>query len=181
MNSENNLNGAYIEPSDDTEGAVERPDAMYAVLVAVTGDTLLVPNIAVAEAISRDNLQIVEGPPWLLGIVNWSSRRVPIIRFETLNSGGEKLMPGTRDRLLILQAVSSQIGSGLFGIVAEGYPHLLSLNRDAVISAPLRANDRPDMVMARARIANQEVAIPNFDSIELELAQVVEVMEVGAA
>lgn len=151
-------------------------EQLYAVLVAVAGDTLLVPNIAVAEAVSREGLQPTQGPPWLLGLLNWGGRRVPVIRFETLNGTAPQAMPARRDRLLVLQAVSNRLGSGLFAIVAEGYPHLVSLSRGAVQPAPLRESDRSELVAARARIAGQEVAIPDFDAIEHALAQAIELL-----
>lgn len=165
------MSGFQDEPP---AAATDADEQIYAVLIAVIGDTLLVPNRAVAEAVPRDGLQPVDGPAWLLGIVNWGGRRVPVIRFETLNGGGPQTMPGRRDRILVMQAAGDRLSSGLFGIVAEGYPHLVSLNRAAIVAAPLRPNDRAPLIAARARIANQEVLIPDFDAVELELAQALE-------
>ena len=55
-------------------------DELYAVLMSVHDDTLLLPNAAVAEVLARDALQASDGgPEWLAGHCDWNSRRVPVV------------------------------------------------------------------------------------------------------
>jgi chemosensory pili system protein ChpC len=151
------------------------PDQVYAVLVQVLADTLLIPNLAVADVVPRIGLQSVRGSPqWFDGVLNWQGRKVPVARFEVLNGAPASAQPGRRARVLILNATGSRIPSGVFGILTESHPHLVTLNRVALQSAALRDGDRADLVVARARIANQEAAIPNFDRLENELAGVLD-------
>jgi chemosensory pili system protein ChpC len=59
------------------------PQQLYAVLVALQSDTLLLPNLAVAEVVALEGLRPISGaPPWFAGMVNWQGRELPIARFE---------------------------------------------------------------------------------------------------
>ena len=37
--------------------------------------------------------------------------------------------------------------------------------------APLRDSDRPELLLTRARVANQEALIPDLDMVEAEIAR----------
>jgi len=148
-------------------------EQIYAVLMAIGGDTLLLPNTAVAEVVARDAVEAApEGsPPWLVGYCDWNNRRVPVVSFEVAN-GGVRVEDSRRARVVVLNSFGSYLPSGLFAVVSQGYPHLVTLNRAAVKSLPLRASDRPELTLARVRIASQEAAIPDLGAIEAEIARV---------
>jgi chemosensory pili system protein ChpC len=145
-------------------------DELYAVLMAVHDDTLLLPNSAVAEVLARDALRPAGGgPDWLAGFCDWNSRRVPAIRFEMLNGGARGGDP-RRERIVVLHSLGRAIPGGCIALVALGYPHLVTLNRAAMHPMALDATDREALVLARARIASQVVLIPDFEAVEVEIA-----------
>lgn len=146
-------------------------DQLHAVLLALDGETLLLPNSAVAEVASRERVQpIAHAPAWLLGTLDWSNRRVPVVRFELLN-GMTLGEPTRRERVVVLQSVGVHVQNGLFAVVAQGYPHLITLNRPALQPAPMRETDRKDLVLSRVRIASQDAVIPDFEVVEADLAR----------
>lgn len=147
-------------------------EQLYAVLIAVHQDTLLLPNTAVAEVLARDALQGADAgaPSWLAGHCDWSNRRVPVVRFEHLNGASPPADP-RRERLVVLNSLGRHLPSGQLAIVAHGYPHLVTLNRSALRNVPLRESDRDDLVLSRVRIANQEALIPSLEQIEAEIAR----------
>lgn len=146
-------------------------DQLQAVLLALDGETLLLPNSAVAEVAARDRVQpAVQGPEWLVGALDWNNRRVPVIRFEILN-GLTLVEPTRRERVVVIQSFGVHVQNGLFAVITQGYPHLISLNRSALQSVPLRETDRPDLVLSRVRIASQQAVIPDFSVIEADLAR----------
>ncbi|AXQ29832.1 chemotaxis protein CheW [Solimonas sp. K1W22B-7] len=148
-------------------------EQIYAVLIALEGDTLLLPNAAVAEVVARDALQPAESgaPAWLAGYCDWNNRRVPVISFETANGSGRNA-ESRRARVVVLNSFGTHLPSGLLAIVSQGYPHLVTLNRPAVKPLELRPTDRADLVLARVRIANQEAAIPDLTALEAEISRV---------
>ena len=154
--------------------ATAAPDQVYAVLVQILADSLLVPNLAVADVVPRTDLTPIAGsPPWVDGLITWQSRRVPVVRFEVANGAPASVPPGRRARVLIVNTTTRDLEAGVFGIVIEGNPHLVTLNRVALQPTELRENDHQELVAARVRIANQEAAIPNFERLERELSQIV--------
>ncbi|SFF54889.1 chemosensory pili system protein ChpC [Fontimonas thermophila] len=145
-------------------------EQVYAVLMALHEDVLLLPNAAVAEVLARDALQRGDrGHEWLLGHCEWNNRRVPVVRFEVLNGGRDAGDP-RRERIVVLNSVGRHLPSGQLAIVTQGYPHLVTLNRAAMQPVELDAADRSDLVLSRVRIANQVALIPDLETLEAEIA-----------
>lgn len=148
-------------------------EELYAVLISLAGDTLLLPNAAVAEVVSAERItRSPDGaPPWLTGHLSYNGRELPVVQFEALNGAAR---PGDtrRTRLAIVHAITERVRSGQYAIVCQGYPHLVTLNRAALRSEPLVSTDREDVVLARVGIANTSALIPNLEAIEAQLAQV---------
>jgi len=145
---------------------------IYAVLVTLPNDTLLLPNSAVAEVLSSDRLQAAGGdaPAWLAGTVPHEGQQVPVVQFEALN-GGARTEPTRRTRIAIVHGITGALRAGRFGVLCQGYPHLVTLNRAATRNTAQLDSDRKDLVLSRVRIANTAAAIPDFDVLEAELAQ----------
>lgn len=146
---------------------------LYTVLVSLGTDTLLLPNAAVSEVVSAERIQPppANAPAWYAGRVAHQNLSVPVVRFEVLN-GGTKLGDVKRTRLAIVHTVTDRLRTGLYAIVCQGYPHLVTLNRAALKLEPRLERDRKDLVLSRVSIANTTALIPNIEAIELMLAQV---------
>ncbi len=146
-------------------------DDVYAVLVSLTSDTLLLPNAAVAEVISADGIDppAAGAPAWLAGRATYNNRQVSVIRFEALN-GSVPAGDTRRTRLAVIQPLTGQLRTGQYAIVCQGYPHLVTLNRQALKKEDLVSTDNVDMVLTRVSIANTNALIPNLETIEKVLA-----------
>lgn len=147
-------------------------EELYAVLVALTGDTLLLPNPAVAEVVSAERLERAApgGPSWLAGRILYNNRHLPVIQFERLNGGAGRAEESRRTRLAIVNVITEKVHAGQYAIVCQGYPHLVTLNRKAMRSEPRQRGDVDAMVLARVGIANTNALIPNLEAVEAQLA-----------
>lgn len=147
-------------------------EELYAVLVSLAGDTLLLPNAAVAEVVTPDRMVPAPdgAPPWLAGTVPYNNRPLPVVQFEMLNGGGRPERT-RRTRLAVVHAISDRVRAGHYAIVCQGYPHLVTLNRTALRKEPLVSTDQEGVVLARVSIANTSALIPNLEAIEAQLAQ----------
>ena len=147
-------------------------EELYAVLISLAGDALLLPNAAVAEVVSPERIvRSADGaPPWLAGRLAYNGRQIPVVQFEALN-GSARPENTRRTRLAIVHAITEQVRSGQYAIVCQGYPHLVTLNRAALRKEPLVSTDQEDIVLARVGIANTSAVIPNLEALELRLAQ----------
>ena len=144
-------------------------EELYAVMIALAGDTLVLPNSAVAEVASTDAMiKHDQQPEWLLGYYNWNARRVPVLSLEVLN-GAARPPHSRRERVIVVNSLGTRLAGGVVAFLAQSYPHLITLNRAAIRSLPLRSADRADLILTRVKIANSEALIPDFEMIETEL------------
>lgn len=142
---------------------------LYCVLIALADDTLLLPNAAIAETVGQDALTVNEAEPhWLAGTLQWNRRALSVIRFETLN-GAAPLALTRRTRLVVLQALDAETSAAPLALVAQSYPHLITVTRDAVEYLPLRPSDDPAFVLARVRVGNSEALIPDLDALRQQV------------
>jgi chemosensory pili system protein ChpC len=146
-------------------------DEVYAVLMKLAGDTLLLPNAAIAEVVSAERLQeaAAGGPAWLAGTINYNELTLPVLRFEVMN-GGTQAEDTRRLRVAILHGITERLHAGQYAVLCQGYPHLVTLNREALKKESRAATDREDLVLARVKIANTSALIPNLELMEAELA-----------
>jgi chemosensory pili system protein ChpC len=146
-------------------------EELYAVLVSLPGDTLLLPNAAVAEVISPERLErpADTAPPWFAGTIGYNNRRLPVVRFEVLN-GARRTEDTRRTRVAIVQTVTDRVRAGQYGILCQGYPHLVTLNRNALRNEPRVDTDKETLVLTRVSIANTSALIPNLEAVEMQLA-----------
>lgn len=150
---------------------MSRDPDIHAVLLALPGDTLLLPNAAIAEVLSAERLRPAkDGPAWLEGTLPHEDRLLRVVRFEALN-GGSRGGESRRTRLAVVTAFTGRLQAGRYAVVCQGHPNLVTLNRDALKSEPRHPTDRKDLALARVRIANTSAVIPNLELIEAELAK----------
>ena len=146
-------------------------DALYAVMIQIAGDYLLLPNAAVSEVAGLDRFEVAaaDAPPWLAGWHATAERRIPVLSFEAL-SGLTRPEAAKRSRVVIVNPIGLRVGGGGFALLAQGHPHLISINRGTISSVNLLPGDRDDLVLSRVRLAGQEAVIPDLERIESRLA-----------
>ena len=146
-------------------------DDIYAVLVSLASDTLLLPNAAVAEVISAERMDPppAGSPPWYAGRATYNNRQLSVLRFEVMN-GSSAISDSRRTRLAVIQPLTGALRTGQYAIVCQGYPHLVTLNRTALRKESLVSSDNEDMVLTRVSIANTNALVPNLEQIEKLLA-----------
>jgi len=150
----------------NTESALD----ISAVLLPVTGQLLVVPSAMVAEIIKRRELVAPAGAPdWLLGHVKWHQQRVPVLSFESLN-GSPNADASSGSRIVIFGALAEpdQLAVRHYALLTRGVPNLLRLTPEdlsLVEGVPLGPAER-----MKLRVHGQAGALPDFDSIERQLA-----------
>ena len=139
--------------------------------ISIEGDTILLPNVAVAEVVALDQVSTVDGaPPWWLGQITWNGARVPLVSLEAMN-GKTPPQPTRRSRIAVINSPGREFEVGQLAFVCQGYPHLVTLNAAAMASEALDPDDADALVLARTRIANTRAMIPDLEFIEHQLSQ----------
>ncbi|MGQ0696768.1 MAG: chemotaxis protein CheW [Panacagrimonas sp.] len=146
---------------------------LHAVLIQIARDALLLPNAAVAEVSVLDRFKPAhDGPEWLVGWHTAAERRIPVISFESL-SGQPRPETNKRARIVIVNALGRRGQAGAYALLAQGHPHLMSLDRAAIRSVGLRPGDRDDLVLSRVGVEQQGAIIPDLEEIEARVAKLV--------
>jgi chemosensory pili system protein ChpC len=135
-------------------------DQLYATLIGLHDDMLLLPNAAVIEVLNKERLLPAEGlHAACIGKVRRGNDSVPVLHFERLNGDTYPPVIAKRTRVVIL----SNGQQPPFALLSQGHPHLVTINRIALTPMPLRDHDLPDWVLARVAISSQQVLIPDFN------------------
>ena len=142
-------------------------DELYSLLVPLNQERLLLPRACVAEVIRYAPLQADEagGPGWLRGSIQWNERSVPVISFEEL-AGLTSTPPGGRTRIAIINGITGRLPGGCFGVIAEGFPQLVRVNREVLQPAARQAWPENGPVLCQVRMINEYPLIPDLEAIE---------------
>ena len=146
-------------------------DELYSLLVPLTDERLIVPRACVAEVVRYSPPQQEPGAhDWMLGMVNWNGRQLPVVSYEGALGKAVPVATG-RTRIVVFQASTGQLKTGYFGVLTQGFPQLVRVNRDVL---ELNETDGwPDSapVLCRVKMINEFPLIPVLEKLELMLAQ----------
>ena len=146
-------------------------EELYSLLVPLSGDRLIVPRACIAEVVRYTTTERQEdAQTWMLGTVNWNGRDLPIVSFEGVIGNEVPAITG-RTRIVVFLASTGQLKTGYFGLITQGFPQLVRVNRDVL---KLEATDGwPDSapVLCRVKMINEFPLIPDLEKLELMLAR----------
>lgn len=146
-------------------------DELYSLLVPLAEDRLIVPRACVVEVVRFSKPDHEAGAhTWMLGSVDWSGRQLPVASFEGLLG---KEVPATtgRTRIVVFYASTGQLKTGYFGVLTQGFPQLVRVNKDVLKlhSTEDWPTDAP--VLCRVKMINEFPLIPDLEKLEAMLAR----------
>ena len=145
-------------------------EELYSLLVPLSEDRLIVPRACVAEVVRFSQTEKLEGAhDWMLGTVNWNGRPLPVVSFEGA-LGKERPIVTGRTRIVVFYANTGQLKGGFFGILTQGFPQLVRVNRDVLKLESKDGWPETAPVLCRVRMINEFPLIPNLEQLEAMLA-----------
>lgn len=146
-------------------------DELYSLLVPLAEDRLIVPRACVAEVVRFSKADHEAGShSWMVGTTNWNGRKLPVMSFEGALGKEVPAVTG-RTRVVVFYATTGQLKAGYFGVLTQGFPQLVRVNKDVL---KLDATDGwPDdaPVLCRVKMINEFPLIPDLDKLESMLAR----------
>ncbi len=142
-----------------------RQNEIYSLLMPAAGDSVLLPNIAVAEVVpyfGNVDKPLAGSPHWLLGYLQWRGRHVPLMAMEAID-GGELPQLTRLSRLAILNTANGSADVPNVAIVVGGIPRLTRVTPGLL--QPVEGGGS-SLAKARAFMAGQTVQIPDLDRLE---------------
>lgn len=149
--------------SDDTQ-------ELYSLLVPLSEDRLIVPRACVVEVVRFTKPDTEAGAHnWMLGTVNWNGRELPVASFEGA-LGKEVPVATGRTRIVVFYATTGQLKSGYFGVLTQGFPQLVRVNKDVLQLDATEGWPETAPVLCRVKMINEFPLIPDLERLENMLA-----------
>ena len=128
--------------------------------------TLLLPNTVIAEVLDyREADSAAEhAPEWLLGILSWRGRNVPLLSFEKL-VGKQQSARGEETRYVVCNTLNGNARIPFIAFQIEGIPHLRIITSD-MVKMDSEQNQPERVVQAYLRLQGESVIVPNLDVLE---------------
>jgi chemosensory pili system protein ChpC len=146
-------------------------EELYSLLVPLSDDRLIVPRACVAEVVRFSKTSSREGAEqWMMGSINWNGRSLPVVSFEGAIGKDIPVVTG-RTRVVVFFANTGQLKTGFFGILTQGFPQLVRVNREVL---KLEAKDgwpKQAPILCRVRMINEFPMIPDLEKIEAMIAR----------
>lgn len=145
-------------------------EELYSLLVPLSEDRLIVPRACVAEVVRFSQAEKREGShDWMMGTINWNGRSLPVISFEGAVGKEVPVVTG-RTRVVVFYANTGKLKIGYFGVLTQGFPQLVRVNRDVLKLESKDGWPEGAPVHCRVRMINEFPMIPNLEQIEAMLA-----------
>ncbi|MDZ7642787.1 MAG: chemotaxis protein CheW [Woeseiaceae bacterium] len=139
-------------------------EELYSLLVPLVADRLIVPRACVAEVVRYVKPEETAGnQPWFMGNVNWSGRSLPVVSFEGALGKDIPAITG-RTRIVVFYATTGKVHAGFFGVLTQGFPQLVRVNRDVLKVDATDGWPAESPVLCRVKMINEFPLIPDLEA-----------------
>ena len=150
--------------SDDTQ-------ELYSLLVPLAEDRLIVPRACVVEVVRFTQPDTEAGAhSWMMGNVSWNGRELPVASFEGA-LGKEVPVTTGRSRIVVFYATTGQLKTGYFGVLTQGFPQLVRVNKDVLQLDATEGWPESAPVLCRVKMINEFPLVPDLERLEGMLAE----------
>lgn len=144
------------------------------VLIQIAGSQLLLPNAATVEVMSYADPEPIEhAPDWLLGQIRWRGWRLPLVSFARIaGTHTEGAAIGTK--MIVIKALGGDPKLPYFALVAQGFPRLVTISSDNLITDSEHLETLPDGIRLRVMFNEDVALVPDLDAAERMIAGVLQ-------
>ncbi len=146
-------------------------EELYSLLVPLSEDRLIIPRACVKEVVRYNKPAQEPGSQnWMLGNVDWSGRELPVVAFEGTIGKDIPVVTG-RTRIVVFYASTGKIKSGFFGVLTQGFPQLVRVNREVLKLDSTQGWPDGAPVLCRVKMINEYPLVPHLEKLESMLAE----------
>lgn len=147
-----------------------RAEELYSLLMPLAEDRLIIPRACVAEVVRYSKPDQEPGSrSWMLGTINWNGRALPVVSFEGTIGKDIPAVTG-RTRVVVFYASTAQIKTGYFGVLTQGFPQLVRVNREVLKLDSTEGWPEGAPVLCRVKMINEYPLVPHLEHLESMLA-----------
>ncbi len=101
-------------------------------------------------------------------MIDWTGRQLPVVSFEAM-LGKDLPAPSGRSRIVVFHAGNDQLKTAYFGVLTQGFPQLVRVNRDVLKLDSTEGWPEAAPVFCRVKMINEFPLIPDLDRLEAML------------
>lgn len=136
-------------------------------LLPIVEQVLLVPNVSVAEILDYRETEVGDDVPnWYLGLMQWRTRKVPILSFEAINDQ-PFFSRSDLSRVAIFNGIVDSDEMPFWGLVTQGTPRQMKVMPEE-LKAESELSCGPAEKMA-VLVNGESARIPDLEYIEEQL------------
>jgi chemosensory pili system protein ChpC len=139
---------------------------VHALLVPLRQASLLIPTALVAEVVNVDALlPVPRSAEWVLGLLNWRARPVPVISFDALLGHGVH-GANPRSKMVIFYPLAGRHAWDFFAVVSSGepQPRAFTEQEGATLKSAVAANPSP-YLSATLMLDGRASGIPDLEAL----------------
>lgn len=134
-------------------------------LIPINGQSMLLPNVTVAEIVPASQVQLVQdAPSWYLGNCLWRELTVPLLSLEALNGDAAPEI-NSRSRFAVLNTTGVHQHLPFIALLTQGLPRLARVSEDEISEREDTTRLRYDLM--QVSWAGEQAVIPNINAIEI--------------
>lgn len=140
------------------------PDPVHTLVVPLAQTSLLIPSSLVAEVVNVGRLnRVALSPAWMLGVLNWRSRPVPVVSFEAL-SDAPAPVPGPRSKIVVFYPLPGRKPWEFFGMLTSGEPQPRTFHDAQALSSTVPGSN--PFFAVTLRLEQALVGIPDLGALK---------------
>ncbi len=150
--------------------SVRRSLDLVTLFLPVTGKSLLVPNVTLAEVVPITAVTPLDDVPnWVLGTLDWRNLTIPLISFEAINDE-PFVESGDYLRVAVMNGCQDGDKMPFYGIALRGTPRMLR-----VVEEEITERENADLGIAESLpvvVDGNDANVPNLDYIEQQVLSI---------
>lgn len=104
-------------------------DELSCVVIPTPGESVLLPNVCVAEIVPWRRIKpIDETPAWCMGVTGWRGQTIPVVHFSGF--ANEDAQPKSARCMVVMNRARNASAPPFYALAADGLPRMLQLADD---------------------------------------------------
>ena len=156
----------------DEQLQADSEQVVRCLLIPQKNATLLLPGAVIAEVTDYTPPETSQfSPDWLLGILSWRGRNIPLVEFENL-FGAVSIQEEIPNQVAVLNCLNGNQDISFIAITLNSLPHLVQVDSASIeyVEEDLQ-EDESGAILARMNFSGEAVVVPNIDFIEERIRQ----------
>lgn len=134
-------------------------------------ELMLLPGSLIAEVVlySEPEQPSSNAPVWLKGYLPWRGLRVPLVSVESFINKERTPVQASNKRVAIIKTLDASLGFPFYALLSRDIPRLVSIEPEAVSSAPTDGIEPRRRVAAELLVGDERLMIPDIPALEAGL------------